>query len=142
MVDARVNDQIVIPATELGWSYSRSGGPGGQHVNKTESKVELRWTPAGSRALAGLAEDTRAWLLSRLSSRLTAGGELVVTSTLTRDQIRNREDAIDKLVAVIRSALLRPTKRKPTRPSRGAKERRIKEKKRRSEIKRGRRGDD
>jgi ribosome-associated protein len=141
-MDARVNDAILIPAAELSWAYSRSGGPGGQHVNKTESKVELRWTPTGSRALVGLAEETRTWLLSRLASRLTASGDLVVTSTLTRDQIRNREDAIDKLVGVIRTALLRPKKRKPTKPSRGAKERRISAKKRRGEIKKGRRGDD
>jgi ribosome-associated protein len=140
-VDARVNDAIVIPAAELSWAYSRSGGPGGQHVNKTESKVELRWTPAGSRALVALAEETRTWLMSRLASRLTLSGELVVISQLTRDQIRNREDAIDKLVGVIRTALLRPKKRKPTKPSRGAKERRISAKKRRGEVKKGRRGD-
>jgi ribosome-associated protein len=142
-MDARVNDAILIPAAELSWSYARSGGPGGQHVNKTETKVELRWTPAGSRALAGLSEDARAWLVGRLASRLTAGGELMVTSSLTRDQIRNREDAIDKLVAIIRAALIRPKKRVKTKPSRGAKERRLGEKKRRSEVKRGRgRGDD
>jgi ribosome-associated protein len=139
-VDARVDAAIVIPAAELSWSYARSGGPGGQHVNKTETKVELRWTPKGSRALAGLADDARAWLLGRLASRLTTGGELVVTSTLTRDQIRNREDAIEKLCALVRAAQVRPKTRKKTRPSKGAKERRIKAKKIRGEIKRGRRG--
>jgi ribosome-associated protein len=140
-MDARVNDAILIPAAELSWAYARSSGPGGQHVNKTESKVELRWTPAGSRALAGLAEDTRAWLLGRLASRLTTDGELLVTSTLTRDQIRNREDAIDKLVGIVRAALLRPKTRKKTKPSRGAKERRIKAKKHRGEIKKSRQGE-
>ncbi len=141
-INAIVSQAIVIPAAELSWAYARSGGPGGQHVNKTESKVELRWTPAGSRALAGLAEDARAWLLSRLASRLTADGELVVISSLTRDQIRNREDAIDKLVAIVRAAMHRPKPRKKTRPSRGARERRLTAKKKRGEIKRARRGDD
>src|SRR5690242_8692821 len=107
-MDARVTDAIVIPAAELSWAYARSSGPGGQHVNKTESKVELRWTPRGSRALAGLSEESRAWLLGRLASRLTLDGELLVTSTLTRDQIRNREDAIDKLCGIIRAAMVRP----------------------------------
>src|SRR5688572_8571391 len=121
-MDVRVNDAIVIPAAELRWSFSRSGGPGGQNVNKVESKAELRWRPDGSRALAPLPQDTRAWVLSRLAPRLTLDGELLVTSTLTRDQIRNREDAAAKLAAIIRTALLRPKKRKPTKPSKGAKE--------------------
>ena len=143
-MDVRVNDAIVIPAAELQWQFARSGGKGGQNVNKVESKAELRWTPAGSRALDGLPEDTRAWLLSRLASRLTDGGELLVTSTLTRDQIRNREDCADKLAAIVKAALLRPKKRRPTKPSKGAKERRIAEKKRRGDVKKGRgkRGDD
>jgi ribosome-associated protein len=142
MPDISVTDRITIPATELSWQFARSGGPGGQNVNKVESKVELRWTPQGSRALGGLDEATRTWLLSRLAGRLTGDGELIVTSTLTRDQIRNREDASEKLAGLIRAALVRPKKRKPTRPSKGAKERRISAKKRRGEIKKGRRGSD
>jgi ribosome-associated protein len=141
MPAVRVNDAIVIPAAELKWSFARSGGPGGQNVNKVESKVELRWRPAGSRALAGLSEEARAWALSRLASRLTTDGALVVTSTLTRDQVRNREDAAAKLAGIVRAALVRPKQRRPTRPSRAAKERRIGAKKRRAEIKKGRRGD-
>lgn len=142
-MDVRVNDTIVIPAAELRWQFARSGGKGGQNVNKVESKAELRWRPDGSRALAPLSQDTRAWVLSRLTPRLTLDGELLVTSTLTRDQIRNREDAADKLAAIIRAALLRPKKRKPTKPSKGAKERRISAKKRRSDVKktRGRNSD-
>jgi len=138
--DLRVTDSIVIPGTELSWAFSRSGGPGGQNVNKVSSKVELRWTPAGSRALGGLDEATRAWLLSRLAGRLTLEGELIVVSTLTRDQGKNRSDAAEKLAGIIRSALFRPKKRRATRPSRASKERRIGEKRRRSAIKKDRRG--
>jgi ribosome-associated protein len=138
--ELRVTDALVIPGAELAWAFARSGGPGGQHVNKVESKVELRWTPAGSRALADLDEGTRAWLLGRLAGRLTTGGELVVTSTLTRDQLKNRADAAAKLAALVRAALLRPKKRKPTRPSRASKERRIAAKKHRGDVKKGRRG--
>lgn len=141
-MDVRVNDAILIPAAELSWSFARSGGPGGQNVNKVESKAELRWRPAGSRALAGLDEGTRAWLLSRLAGRLTTEGELLVTSTLTRDQAKNRQDAADKLAAIVRAALFRPKKRKPTRPTRASKDRRIAAKKRRAVVKKARRGDD
>jgi ribosome-associated protein len=138
--DLVVTDSIVIPGTELSWSFSRSGGPGGQNVNKVASKAELRWTPAGSRAFAGLDEATRAWVLSRLAGRLTLDGELIVVSQLTRDQGKNRSDALLKLAGIVSAALFRPKKRRPTRPSRASKDRRIGEKKRRSEIKKGRRG--
>ena len=90
--DVVVTPGLVIPASELSWAFARSGGPGGQNVNKVESKVELRWTPGESKAVAGLDEGTRTWLLARIAARLTAGGELIVISTLTRDQIRNRAD--------------------------------------------------
>lgn len=128
-----INDRIVIPAAELQVSFSRSGGPGGQNVNKVASKVELRWAPAESSVLN---KSDRAWLLERLQSRLTTSGELVVTSSKTRDQAKNREDARDKLAAVIRSALARPKTRVPTRPSRGSNERRLQAKRARSERKR------
>jgi ribosome-associated protein len=136
--DLRITDAIVIPAAELSWSFARSGGPGGQNVNKVESKAELRWTPGTSRALAGLDDDTRAWLLGRLAPKLTTTGELIVTSTLTRDQIRNRGDATLKLTSIVLAALARPKKRRATKPSKGAKERRIASKKKRAEVKRGR----
>jgi ribosome-associated protein len=139
MADIRINDRITIPNRELTVQFARSGGPGGQNVNKVESKVELRWTPAESTAFSG---DELTWLLSRLNSRLTIEGELLVTSTLYRDQIRNRADAEEKLAAIVRAALLRPKKRKPTKPSRGATERRIQGKKKRAAIKRDRRLDD
>jgi ribosome-associated protein len=130
---------LKIPDTELRVAFARSGGPGGQNVNKVNSKVELRWTPASSGALG---DDDRAWLLAKLKSRLTKDGDLLVTSERSRDQAKNREDAAAKMAAIISAALFRPKKRRATKPSRGAKERRIGAKKHRAEIKKGRRVDD
>lgn len=138
MADVRVNDRVTIPGDELTIAFARSGGPGGQNVNKVSSKAELRWTPGTSRALNA---DDRALVVSKLAGRLTTDGELIVVSTLTRDQIVNRGDAEDKLAAIVRAALFRPKPRKKTKPSRGSKERRLKAKKVRGEIKRGRRGE-
>ena len=139
MPDLRVTDRVTIPDEEIAIAFSRSSGPGGQNVNKVASKVELRWTPATSRAFG---DADRALVLGKLGPRLTTGGELIVISTLTRDQGRNRADAEDKLVAIVRAALHRPKARRPTKPSRGAKERRLRAKKVRGDIKRGRRGVD
>src|SRR5262245_520608 len=139
MPDLRVTDRVTIPSDQLAIAFARSGGPGGQNVNKVSSKVELRWTPATSRALG---DDDRAWVLGKLRGRLTTAGELIVISTLTRDQVRNRADAEDKLAAIVRAALVRPKARRATKPSRGAKERRLKAKRVRRQIKRGRRGDE
>ncbi len=134
--DLTVNDRLIIPGAELRVSFARSSGPGGQNVNKVETKVELRWSPAESGALT--ARD-REWLLKRLATRLTGAGDLLVTSSRTRDQGRNRADARDKLAMTLRHALERPKLRKRTRPGRGAVERRIREKKRRSRTKQDRR---
>ncbi len=109
MPDLRVTDRLSIPDDELSWAFSRSGGPGGQNVNKVASKAELRWTPRTSRALT---DADRAWLLERIGARLTATGELIVVSTLTRDQIKNRADAEAKLVELVRAALHRPKVRR------------------------------
>jgi ribosome-associated protein len=137
--DLRVTDRIWIPEAELRVAFARSGGPGGQNVNKVNSKVELRWSPASSTALGA---DDRAWLLEKLAGRLTNDGELLVTSERTRDQAKNREDAQAKLAAIVAAALFRPKKRRATRPTRGSKERRIGAKKHRAEIKRARKWDD
>jgi ribosome-associated protein len=137
MKDLAVNDQLIIPAAELQVAFARSGGPGGQNVNKVESKVELRWNPAQS---AVLGDADRDWLLERLAGRLTQAGDLLVTSTRTRDQAKNRDDAMTKMGAIVRAALERPKPRKRRQPSRAAKERRIQEKKRRAEVKQARRG--
>jgi ribosome-associated protein len=137
--DIVVTPRLTIPATELSLAFARSGGPGGQNVNKVSSKVELRWNPTTSSALT---HDDRAWLLRNLSSRLTTEGELIITSTLTRDQLQNREDALSKLTVIVRSALFRPKPRKATRPTRASKRRRVNDKRHRAQIKANRRGDD
>src|ERR1041384_7885160 len=131
---------VIIPSSELAFAFSRSGGPGGQNVNKVSSKVELRWNPSTS---AALTDDDRAWLLERLKSRLTTDGTLIVTSTATRDQLKNRDDATSKLALIVRAALDRPKPRKATQPSRSAKRRRLADKRHNAEIKRNRtsRGD-
>lgn len=139
MRDLVVTPRLVIPAGELALAYARSGGPGGQNVNKVSSKVELRWNPVTSSALTA---DDRAWLLQQLASKLTTDGTLIVTSTLTRDQLQNREDALSKLTLIVRTALFRPKPRRATRPSRASKRRRVDDKRHRSRIKAGRRGDE
>lgn len=121
----QVNDRITIPAAELSWTAARSGGPGGQNVNKVASKVELRFDLAATRSLS---EDTKARLRSLAGWRIDAEGKLLVTSQLTRDQLRNLEDARAKLAELIRRALYVPPPRRPTRPSRAAKARRMDEK--------------
>ncbi len=136
MQDIVVTPWLTIPSGELSVSFARSGGSGGQNVNKVSSKVELRWTPQTSSALSF---DDRAYLLTKLGGRLTLDGELIITSDKYRDQPRNRADAAEKLAAMVRAALARPKPRKKTKPSRGAKERRIASKKKRGETKAGRR---
>ncbi|HVV81611.1 MAG TPA: alternative ribosome rescue aminoacyl-tRNA hydrolase ArfB [Kofleriaceae bacterium] len=130
-----ITPRVAIPVDELRFAFARSSGPGGQNVNKVASKVELRWTPGDSTALG---PDDRAWLLAKLGGRLTTEGELIVVSEKTRDQLVNRGDATDKLVAIVRAALVRPKPRKATKPSRRAKERRLGAKKRRADVKSGR----
>jgi len=134
--DLVVTPRLTIPAGELEISFARSGGPGGQNVNKVSSKVDLRWNPTTSTALT---DDDRALLLQKLRSRLTTDGVLIVTSTLTRDQIQNRADARDKLALIVKAALDRPKPRKATKVSKGAKRRRVADKRHKSEIKKNRR---
>jgi len=137
--DLVVQPGLTIPGSELTIAFARSGGSGGQNVNKVSSKVDLRWHPGSSSALH---PDDRAWLLEKLGPRLSGDGALIVTSTLTRDQIKNREDALSKLALIVRAALIRPKNRRATKPSRGAKRRRVADKRHRAEIKRNRRGDE
>ena len=136
--DLVVTPRLTIPGGELALAFARSGGPGGQNVNKVSSKVELRWNPTTSGALTF---DDRTWLLSRLANRLTTDGTLIVTSTATRDQLKNRDDAMSKLILIVKSALERPKKRHATKPSRASKRRRVDDKKHRAQIKKDRRGD-
>ncbi len=131
-----VTNRVRIAGSELELSYARSGGPGGQHVNKTSTKAVLRWNALASPALS---DDDKALLSKKLASKLTESGELVVTSEKSRDQATNAEDALEKLAEMVRQAIKRPKPRKKTKPSRRAKERRLKEKRQRSETKRMRR---
>jgi ribosome-associated protein len=130
-----VNDSVAIPRAELDVRVSRSSGAGGQHVNKTSSRVEIFWNIPASRALTN---DQRVRLLDKLSSRLTSEGSIRVVASDMRSQSRNRDLAEDRLAELVRRALLVPRKRKPTRPTRAAKEARLETKKRHSNKKRNR----
>jgi ribosome-associated protein len=131
----RVNSQIAIPRQELRFTFVRSSGPGGQNVNKVASKAVLRFNAASS---PSLPEEVRARVLSQLSRRLTERGELVLTSQRYRDQAKNIDDCLEKLRSILLTAAKRPKLRKKTRPSRTAKETRLREKRVTSEKKRGR----
>jgi ribosome-associated protein len=137
--DIVVTPRLTIPAGELEMSFARSGGPGGQNVNKVSSKVDLRWSPEQSTALT---LDDRALLLAKLKNRLTTEGYLIVTSSATRDQMKNRDDALDKLALIVRTALHRDKPRKATKPSKGAKKRRLESKRLNAVKKQNRRYDD
>ena len=115
----RVNDLVEIPRGEIDVRTSRSSGAGGQHVNKTSSRVELSWNIALSKALD---DDQRARLLSRLASRLSEEGAIRVVASDTRSQLRNREAAEKRLAGTIAKALIVPKKRKATRRPRAANE--------------------
>ena len=127
-----VQPDLVIPRGELLVRVSRSGGAGGQHVNKTSSRVETVWNVARSGVLT---PEQRARLLDRLASRLDAQGNVRVVASDTRSQLRNREAAETRLAELVRRALVVPKKRKRTKPSRAAIERRLEEKKRTSKKK-------
>ena len=136
--DVRVSDRLTIPAVELAWRFSRSSGPGGQGVNTTDSRVELSWNLATS---AVLPPALQARAVERLAGRLVHG-VLTITASEHRSQLRNREAAEARLAALVAGAIAPPPRaRRANRPSRGSVERRIAEKKRRGQIKKGRRGD-
>jgi ribosome-associated protein len=134
--DLRVNERIVIPAAELAESFVRAGGPGGQNVNKVASKAVVRFDV---RATTALSDEEKARALARLASRLTQSGEIIVTSSATRDQSRNRIAALARLADLLAAAVTRPRRRRPTKPSKGAVERRLDGKLRRARTKRDRR---
>ena len=131
----RVNSRIVIPASELRFSFVRSSGPGGQNVNKVNSKAQLRWSVTGSQSLP---EDVRSRVLSRFSRRINDRGEIVLTSQRYRDQARNVGDCLTKLREMLALAAAPPKRRKKTRPPRSASETRLRDKRAKAEKKRGR----
>ncbi|MCE7005360.1 aminoacyl-tRNA hydrolase [Kibdelosporangium philippinense] len=132
-----VTGALVIPAAELRERFSRSSGPGGQGVNTTDSRVELSFDVAGS---PSIPDTLRPRILDRLATRLVDGVVTVAASEF-RAQLANRQAARDRLASLLRSASEPPPpKRRPTRPSRAAKERRLTAKRRRGETKRSRRG--
>ena len=120
-----VNEKIRIPETEFSLSFARSAGPGGQNVNKVNSKAVLRWNVATSSSLSG---EVKSRFFQKFSQRINQAGELVLASDRFRDQPRNVSDCYDKLRHLIQTALVVPRKRVKTRPSRASVERRLQDK--------------
>jgi ribosome-associated protein len=131
-----ITEQLRIPLSELDYQASRSGGPGGQHVNTSSTPIEVWWDVAGSSALS---DEQRELLLQRLKPRLDSSGRLRLVSSGTRSQLRNREDVTERLREVVAAALAPRKKRKLTRPSRAAKAARLDAKRRRATTKQRRR---
>jgi ribosome-associated protein len=131
-----VNRRIRIPSSEFRFTFARSAGPGGQNVNKVNTKVTLHWTVESS---PSLPEDVRDRFRSKYGRRINKNGELVIYSQRYRDQGRNTEDCLDKLREMLLDVATAPKKRKATRPSRASKERRLRDKRARSQTKESRR---
>ncbi|TCV96251.1 ribosome-associated protein [Luteibacter rhizovicinus] len=127
-----VTRSIAIPESELVERFMRADGPGGQHVNRTESAVELRFDVASS---PSISDELRERLLARRDRRMTDAGVLVIQARRFRDQARNRDDARDRLIDVIREATVVQKKRVATKPTRASKERRLVGKQKRGNIK-------
>jgi ribosome-associated protein len=134
--DLPVAENVVIPARDLSWSAARASGPGGQNVNKVASKVDLRFDLEGT---AALTEAQKARLRALAANRLDGDGRVQITSQAGRDQAQNLEAARATLAALVRRALVPSKPRRPTKPSHGARERRLSEKRHGSVKKRERR---
>ncbi len=129
----RVSARLLIPWSELTFRASRAGGPGGQHVNTSSTRIEVAWNVAESTALD---ESQRARLRQRLDTRLSASGILRLVASNRRSQLQNREEVIARLQQVVAAALVIPRRRIATKPTRGSKESRLDAKKARGSIKR------
>ena len=128
----RVTNQISIDESELQESFIRASGPGGQHVNKTETAVQLRFDVRRS---PSLPNDVATRLMQLAGSRMTQDGVLVITAQNERSQKRNRDEALARLIELIRRAAVRPKKRRPTRPTKASREKRLQKKKKHSVMK-------
>ena len=131
-----INDKVQVPLSELVYTASRSSGPGGQHVNTTDSRIQVRWNVLET---APLTETERARVRNKLASRLTESGDLILASDAHRSQHRNREEVTERLAAMLREALIPPKPRKKTKPTRASRERRLDEKRKKSRTKKDRR---
>jgi ribosome-associated protein len=131
----QINDELAIRSDELSFRFSRSSGPGGQHAQKSSTRVELLFDVANSRSLT---EKQRARVLERLAGYIDSAGVLHLAAQSERSQRRNREEVVERFQALLRGALRRRKKRRPTRPTAASRERRLRQKRQRSEIKRGR----
>lgn len=134
--DLHVTDTVTIPMAELQFHFSRSGGPGGQHVNRTATQVELTFDVQRS---ASLDESQRARVLNKLKSAIDSRGVLHLTCQTTRSQSRNRAEVIERFQRLLRQALHVPKPRRPTQPGRAAAERRLQAKRRAGLLKQERR---
>jgi len=130
--DIPIKNGIIIPEHELEITSSRSGGAGGQHVNKTSTKITLRWNVKNTSALT---DEQKQRVLEKIASQITADGDLIIHSSATRSQEQNRKMALVRLGQIISKALYVPKKRMATRVSKGAKEARLQEKSHRGAIK-------
>lgn len=131
-----ISANLAIPDDELQFTFSRSSGPGGQNVNKVNSKATLRWNV---RASASLPEGVKQRFTQKFGSRLTKEGELLLVSQEYRDQPKNIQACLDRLREMILLVLIPPKKRRPTKPTRGSKIRTLEAKHRRSQTKANRR---
>jgi ribosome-associated protein len=131
----RIDSKVTIPLAELGFRFSRSSGPGGQHVQKSSTRVELLFDVANS---PSLTDAQRARVLARLSGYVDSAGVLHLVSQSERSQVRNRQEVVARFQALMRKALKRRKRRKPTQPTAASQERRLRKKKRRGQVKQGR----
>lgn len=136
MSGIRINRNLEIPEHELQFRFTTSGGPGGQHANKASTRVELIWNVQTSNALG---PRQRQRLMGALRNRIDRNGNLRLASDRQRSQLQNRHDVIERFSHLIKRSLVPPKKRVGTKPSKAAKERRLAEKKRRSDVKKNRR---
>lgn len=121
-----ISNNLRIPMEEIRISFTRSSGPGGQHVNKTSTQAEITFDLVHC---SSISSDDRSWMLARLGSKVDSEGILHVSSQEFRSQLRNKKDALEKLQALLEQALIRPKPRKKSKPSRAAREKRLESKK-------------